>query len=200
MIIQGYIPAPPTTFSCLPPICFSGICAWVPGLGAYGMPWHSPQPPIHGCCSTWDNFGNENARIIRDVWIIDAPSNAKSEARITLERDGYAYADYTGPDRPLNESNTTVHPMMWKCSNKGVICVKLEPHLASNPGRKVQFSQHAVKGIAPGNILGATIKTISSSLQNPHNASVCVSEKCLSFYDPSLEKTNQECSCLCRWW
>lgn len=43
-----------------------------------------PQPSIHSSCSSRDNLGDEDPRIIRDVGIVYSSSNAKAQARVPL--------------------------------------------------------------------------------------------------------------------
>lgn len=46
-----------------------------------------PQPSIHSSCSSGDYLGDENPWIIRNVGIVYSSSNAKAQARVTLNTD-----------------------------------------------------------------------------------------------------------------
>lgn len=46
--------------------------------------WDLPQPPIHGCCSSRDNLGDENPRIIRNMGIVNTSCDAEAQARVPL--------------------------------------------------------------------------------------------------------------------
>lgn len=43
-----------------------------------------PQPPIHGRCSSRDNLGDENPRIIGNVGIVNTSCDAEAQARVPL--------------------------------------------------------------------------------------------------------------------
>ena len=43
-----------------------------------------PQPPIHSSCSSWDDLGDEDPRIIRNVGIVYSSSDAEAQARVSL--------------------------------------------------------------------------------------------------------------------
>lgn len=46
--------------------------------------WDLPQPPIHGRCSSRDNLGDENPRIIGNMGIVNTSGNAETQARVPL--------------------------------------------------------------------------------------------------------------------
>lgn len=46
--------------------------------------WDLPQPPIHGRCSSWDNLGDENPRIIGNMGIVNTSCDAETQARVPL--------------------------------------------------------------------------------------------------------------------
>lgn len=47
-------------------------------------PIHSPQTSVHGCRSPGDDFGDEDARVIWNVGVVDPSCYAEAEAGVTL--------------------------------------------------------------------------------------------------------------------
>lgn len=43
-----------------------------------------PQPSIHSRCSSWDNLGDEDPRIIGNVGIVYSSGDAEAQARVPL--------------------------------------------------------------------------------------------------------------------
>lgn len=46
----------------------------------------SPQPPVHGSCSTRNDLGNKDARVIRDMGVVNATCDAEAQTRIALQK------------------------------------------------------------------------------------------------------------------
>lgn len=46
---------------------------------------YSPQTAIHRCCSSWDNFGDEDSRVIWNVGIVNTSRYAEAKAGVTLQ-------------------------------------------------------------------------------------------------------------------
>lgn len=49
------------------------------------MEGNLPQSSVHSSCSSWDNLGDEDPWIIRNVGIVYSSSNAKAQARVPLQ-------------------------------------------------------------------------------------------------------------------
>lgn len=56
--------------------------------------WDWPQPPIHGRCSTRDNLGDENPRIIGNMGIVNTSCDAEAQARVPLHTINNVSAEF----------------------------------------------------------------------------------------------------------
>lgn len=52
---------------------------------------NSPQPPVHGSCTTRDDLGDENSWVIRNVGIVYSTGNAEAQARVPLHTGANAF-------------------------------------------------------------------------------------------------------------
>lgn len=48
-----------------------------------------PQPSIHGCCTSRYDLGDEDSRVVWDVWIINSTSNTEAKTRVSLYDAGH---------------------------------------------------------------------------------------------------------------
>lgn len=46
--------------------------------------WDSPEPPVHGSCSSRDNLGDKNPRIIGNMGIVNPSCDAEAQAGVSL--------------------------------------------------------------------------------------------------------------------
>ena len=49
--------------------------------------WYSLEPVVVSRRSPWNDFGDEDAGVVPDVWVVAAAGDAEAETGVTLERE-----------------------------------------------------------------------------------------------------------------